>query len=81
MENRVAIIGIIVENLASAEALNAILHEYSSYIIGRMGIPYREKKISIISVAVDAPEDVISAMAGKVGRLDGVSTKAAYSNC
>lgn len=81
MENRVAIIGIIVENLSSAEALNAILHEYSSYIIGRMGIPYREKKISIISVAVDAPEDVISAMAGKIGRLDGVSTKAAYSNC
>lgn len=81
MENRVAIIGIIVENLASAEALNAILHEYSSYIIGRMGIPYRAKKISIISVAVDAPEDVISAMSGKIGRLDGVSTKAAYSNC
>lgn len=81
MENRVAIIGIIVENLASAKALNAILHEYSAYIIGRMGIPYREKKISIISVAVDAPEDVISALAGKIGRLDGVSTKAAYSNC
>ncbi len=81
MENRVAIIGIIVENLASAEALNAILHEYSAYIIGRMGIPYREKKISIISVAVDAPEDVISAMAGKVGRLEGVSAKTAYSNC
>ena len=81
MENRVAIIGIIVENLASAEALNAILHEYSSYIIGRMGIPYREKKISIISVAVDAPEDIISALAGKIGRLEGVSTKAAYSNC
>lgn len=81
MENRVAIIGIIVENLSSAEALNAILHEYSAYIIGRMGIPYREKKISIISVAVDAPEDVISAMAGKVGRLEGVSAKTAYSNC
>ena len=81
MENRVAIIGVIVENLASAEALNAILHEYSAYIIGRMGIPYRAKKVSIISVAVDAPEDVISAMAGKIGRLDCVSVKAAYSNC
>lgn len=77
--SRVAIIGIIVENPASVERLNAILHEYAAFIIGRMGIPYREKKISIISIAVDAPQDIISAMAGKIGRLDGVSAKTVYS--
>lgn len=80
MESRVAIIGIIVENMESTERLNAILHEYASYLIGRMGIPYREKKVSIISIAIDAPEEVISALAGKIGRLDGVSAKTAYSN-
>ena len=79
MASRVAIIGIIVENQDSVEKLNAILHEYAGYIIGRMGIPYRERKLSIISIAVDAPQDIISAMAGKIGRLSGVSAKPLYS--
>lgn len=79
METRVAVMGIIVQNLESAEQLNSILHEFSEHIIGRMGIPYREKKISILSVAVDAPQDVISALAGKIGRLSGVSVKTAYA--
>lgn len=81
MENRVAIVGIIVENINSAEKLNAILHEYAQYIIGRMGIPYRERKLNVISIAMDAPQDVISAMSGKIGNLDGVTVKTAYSNC
>lgn len=80
METRVAVIGIIVENDESVEKLNTVLHEYSEYIIGRMGIPYREKKISVISIAVDAPQDVISALSGKIGRMEGVSAKTAYSN-
>ncbi|NLY43879.1 MAG: iron-only hydrogenase system regulator [Clostridiaceae bacterium] len=80
METRVAVIGIIVENKDSVEKLNAILHEYSEYIIGRIGIPYREKKINIISIAIDAPQDIISALSGKIGRLKGVSAKTAYSN-
>lgn len=79
-ETRVAVMGIIVEDTASAEALNAILHEYGQYIIGRMGVPYREKKISIMSVALDAPQDTISALSGKIGKLSGVSVKTAYSN-
>lgn len=80
MDTRVAVIGIVVENKDSVEKLNAILHEYGSYIIGRMGIPYRERKINVISIAVDAPQDVISAMSGRIGRLEGVSAKTAYSN-
>lgn len=80
METRVAIMGIIVENTDSVERLNALLHEYGRYIIGRMGIPYREKKVHIVSIAVDAPQDVISAMAGKIGKLPGISVKTAYSN-
>ncbi len=80
MESRVAVIGIIVEDPAQAEPLNRILHEYSRHIIGRMGIPYPKRGVNVISVAVDAPQDVISALAGKVGRLPGVSAKAAYSN-
>lgn len=80
MGTRVAVIGIIVEKPESVERLNALLHEYGSYIIGRMGVPYRLKGISIISVAVDAPNDVISSLAGKVGNLEGVSAKTAYSN-
>lgn len=80
MQTRVAIIGIIVENPGSVSRLNEILHEYGEYIIGRMGIPYREKGISIISIAIDAPQDVISSLAGKVGRLDGVQAKTAYSS-
>ncbi len=80
MESRVAIIGIIVEESDAVEKLNALLHEYKEYIVGRMGIPYRERDINIISVAVDAPEDVICALSGKVGKLAGVSAKTAYSN-
>lgn len=80
METRVAVMGIIVEDSESAEQLNAVLHRYADYIIGRMGIPYREKKIHIVSIAVDAPQDVISALAGKIGAIEGVSVKTAYSN-
>ncbi len=80
METRVAVMGIIVENPESVEALNALLHEYAQYIVGRMGVPYREKKINIMSVALDAPQDVISTLAGKIGKLGGVSVKTAYSN-
>jgi len=80
MEKRVAVMGIIVENTDTVEELNSILHDYSMYIIGRMGIPYREKKISIISIAIDAPQDVISALSGKIGKLSGISVKTAYSN-
>ena len=79
MESRVAIIGIIVEEATSVDELNRILHEYGDYIIGRMGIPYQKKGINIISIAVDAPQDVISALAGKLGKLPGVSSKAVYS--
>ena len=80
METRVAIIGIIVENEESIAELNAILHEYGAFIIGRMGIPYQEKNINIISIAIDAPEETINALSGKIGRLEGVSTKTAYSH-
>ena len=79
MDNRIAVIAMIVEDLDAADELNRILHEYGSYVIGRMGIPYREKSISLISVAVDAPTEVISAMTGKLGALNGVSVKTAYS--
>ncbi len=80
MERRVAVIGIIVEDYDAAEKLNTILHEYGGYIIGRMGIPYPKRGINVISVAVDAPQDVISALSGKIGRLEGVAAKTAYSN-
>ena len=79
METRVAVMGIIVEDMNSVEKLNALLHEYGSCIIGRMGIPYREKGINIISLAIDAPQDTISALAGKIGNLPGISVKTAYS--
>jgi putative iron-only hydrogenase system regulator len=79
MKTRVAIIGIIVQDGDSVAALNALLHEYGKYIVGRMGIPYRKKSIHIISIAIDAPQDVISALSGKIGKLPGVSTKTAYS--
>ena len=79
MESRVAIIGIIVEEPSSVEALNQILHAYGTYIVGRMGIPYPKKGINIISIAVDAPQDTISALSGKIEKLSGVSSKAAYS--
>lgn len=79
METRVAIIGIIVENESSVESLNALLHEYGKYIIGRMGIPYRLKSINIISIAIDAPQDEISALSGKIGKLNGINSKTLYS--
>lgn len=79
MDTRVAVISIIIEDPTSVQAVNDILHQYSEYIIGRMGIPYRCRGISIISIAIDAPQDVISALSGKIGRLSGVSSKAAYS--
>ncbi len=79
METRIAVIGIVVESEESVEQLNEILHEYQEYIIGRMGIPYRQKGLNIISIAVDAPQDAISALSGKVGRLRGVSSKTAYA--
>lgn len=79
METRVAVISIIVEHNDSVEKLNGILHEYGDYIIGRMGVPYREKKINIISIAIDAPQNTISTLSGKIGKLPGVSSKTAYS--
>lgn len=80
METRIALIGIIVENPDSIEQLNRLLHEYGSYIIGRMGIPYRERNVNIISVAMDAPQNVINALSGKIGRLKGIGAKTVYSN-
>lgn len=80
METRIAIIGIIVEDIDSTGAVNDILHDYSMYIIGRMGIPYREQDINIISIAVDAPADAINTMAGRLGKVPGISAKAMYSN-
>jgi len=79
MNTRVALIGIIVQNMESVEKLNVLLHQYNKYIIGRMGVPYREMGISIISVALDAPNDIISALSGKLGMLPGVSTKTIYA--
>jgi putative iron-only hydrogenase system regulator len=80
METRVAVMGIIVEDKDAVNLLNEILHEYSEYIIGRMGIPYKQKKISVISIALDAPQNTIAALAGKLGNIHGVSVKTAYSN-
>ena len=80
METRIAVMGIIVENVASVEALNSLLHDYRTYIIGRMGIPYKDKGISVVSIAIDAPQDIISTLAGRVGKLDGISVKTAYSS-
>ena len=79
MENRIAVIGIIIEEIDYAEYVNEILHEYNSIIIGRMGIPYRERGISVISLAVDADADTISGLTGKLGKINGVSVKAAIS--
>ena len=80
METRVAVMGIIVEEQDSVETLNALLHEYGDHIVGRMGIPYRERGINVISIIIDAPQDLISALSGKIGNLSGVSVKTAYSN-
>ena len=80
METRIAVMSIIVENDDTVESLNSILHDYGSYIIGRMGLPCHTRHINIISIALDAPQDVISSLAGKVGNLPGVSVKTALSN-
>ena len=77
METRIAVIGIIIENPEAVERLNAILHEYSSYILGRMGIPYQKRNLSIISIVIDAPQNVISS--GKLGMIPDVRTKTVYS--
>lgn len=79
MESRVAIIGIIVENKDMIENLNEILHNYSKYIIGRMGLPYSKRNINIISIVIDAPQDCINTLSGKIGKLDGITSKVAYS--
>jgi putative iron-only hydrogenase system regulator len=80
MDSRVAVISIIVASDDAVEKLNNILHTYGQYIIGRMGLPYRAKGVNIICVAVDAPQNIISALSGKLGRLQGVTAKTAYSN-
>ena len=80
METRIAVIAIIVEAGASTDELNRLLHEAGPYIIGRMGIPYRQKGVNLISIAIDAPQDTISALSGKLGRLPGISAKTAYSS-
>ena len=80
MENRVAVISIIVEDINAVSKLNDLLHTYSRFIIGRMGIPYRERKINIICLAIDAPNDEINALTGALGRLQGITAKATYSS-
>ncbi|MCI5900217.1 MAG: iron-only hydrogenase system regulator [Firmicutes bacterium] len=79
MDTRLAVIAIIVENLESTEALNGLLHEYGQYVVGRMGVPYREKGVSVISVILDAPQNVISSLSGKLGMLSGVTSKTLYA--
>ena len=79
MESRIALIGIIVENLEASAEINKLLHEYSDYLIGRMGIPYKKKEVSIISVVIDAPNDIISTLSGKLGMIDGTNVKTVYS--
>ena len=78
-ETRIAVIGIIVEDKEKAEDVNALLHQYGQYIIGRMGLPYQKRNMSIISIVMDAPSDVISALSGKLGKLPGVSSQALYT--
>lgn len=80
METRVAVMSIIVENPETVQKLNDVLHEYGEFIIGRMGIPYRARKIHIISIAIDAPQDTISSLAGKIGGLSGITVKTAFSS-
>jgi putative iron-only hydrogenase system regulator len=79
MENRIAVISIIVEKSESAEQINNLLHEYGEYIIGRMGIPYRRRNVNIISIALEAPQNTVAALSGKIGKIAGVSVKTAYS--
>ncbi len=80
MDNRVAVMSIIIEDMDAVEQVNGVLHEYGEYIIGRMGIPYRKRKISLISIALDAPQDTISALSGKIGKMAGVSVKTSFSS-
>ena len=80
METRVALIAIIVEKGAAVEGINNLLHEHADKIIGRMGVPYRTKNVNIISVAIDAPQDEINDLAGRIGRIDGVSAKTVYAS-
>lgn len=80
MDKRIAVMSIIVEDSEAAATINELLHECSDYIIGRMGIPYREKNISIISVVIDAPQNLTAALSGKIGKLNHVTVKTAYSN-
>lgn len=79
METRIALVGIIVEDLQASDALNKILHEFANYIVGRMGVPYPKKGVSIISVIIDAPSDVISSLSGKLGMIEGLNVKVQYS--
>lgn len=79
METRIALIGIIVEDTKTIDRLNNILHSYGQYIVGRMGVPYRDKEVCIISVIIDATNDVISSLSGKLGMLDGITVKTIYS--
>lgn len=80
MESRVAVVSIIVENPEMAEKINALLHEYGDFVVGRMGIPYRKRGVSVISVVLDAPQNTIATLAGKIGGLPGISVKTAYSS-
>ena len=80
MNNRVAVISIIVENEDAVNALNDLLHQYGQFIIGRLGLPYRQKRVNIICVAIDAPTDRINALTGALGRIEGINAKATYSN-
>lgn len=79
MENRLAVIAIVVEDLSASKEMNEVLHEFSEYIIGRMGIPYRSKNVSLVSVALDASDETINALTGKLGNIKGLNAKAAFS--
>ena len=79
MENRVALLGLVIENADSVEALNSLLHDYQDYIVGRMGLPYRQRGVNIISIVLDAPANAISTLAGKAGMLLGITAKAIYA--
>ena len=79
-DSRIAVMAIIVENRESVDALNQLLHEYGDYIVGRMGLPYEKKGVNIVSIALDAPNDTISALAGKIGNIPEISVKTAYAS-
>ena len=80
MDTRVAVLAILAESFDSAEQINALLHDFGPFIVGRMGLPYRERNVNVISIVIDAPPDKINALAGKLGRIEGVTAKAVYSN-